>query len=127
MSKGRIGETYNIGGDNECANIDIVRLICRRIDAAFARDESLAVAFPEAPPAKGAQSESLITFVKDRLGHDWRYAIDATRSRSELGYEPLQSFDSGLDLTLDWMLANVSWWRSVMDGSQVPFLPTSRW
>jgi len=117
MRKGRVGETYNIGGNNECANLDIVRQICRRIDAAFERDESLADAFPESPAATGGDSETLITFVKDRLGHDWRYAIDATRSRDELGYEPAQSFDTGLDLTLQWMLSNVPWWQSVMDGS----------
>ena len=117
MTKGRVGETYNIGGNNECANIDIVRQICRRIDAAFARDELLGSAFPDSPAAGGGNTESLITFVKDRLGHDWRYAIDATRSRDELGYQPAQNFDTGLDLTLQWMLSNVRWWRSVMDGS----------
>ena len=117
MEKGRIGETYNIGGNNECANIDIVKEICLRIDRVFGQRPQLADAFPDAPAAKGANTESLVTFVKDRLGHDWRYAIDATKSTSELGYEPLESFDSGLGKTLDWMLDNEAWWRSVMDGS----------
>ena len=67
--------------------------------------------------ARGEPTESLIRFVKDRPGHDWRYAIDASRARDELGYEPGEDFDSGLDLTIDWMLANVEWWQSIMDGS----------
>ena len=117
MNKGRIGETYNIGGNNECANIDIVKEICVRIDRVFAERPQLAEAFPGAPAAKGGKTESLITFVKDRLGHDWRYAIDATKSTGELGSEPQESFDSGLGKTLDWMLDNEAWWRSVMDGS----------
>ena len=125
MSKGRAGETYNIGGNNECANIDIVKTICARIDKAFADRDGLAAAFPDAPAARGEPTESLVTFVKDRLGHDWRYAIDATKSKSELGYEPEESFDSGLTRTLDWMLDNESWWRGVMDGSYRDWIETN--
>ena len=117
MEKGRLGETYNIGGNNECANIDIVKEICARIDQAFAERPELARAFPEAPPASGRETTTLITFVKDRLGHDWRYAIDAGKSERELGYEPVETFDSGLRKTLDWMLGHENWWRAVMDGS----------
>jgi len=117
MDRGRVGETYNIGGNNECTNIDIVRRICSRIDAWFQRDGSLARRFPDAPAARGTPTESLIKFVKDRPGHDWRYAIDATKARAELGYMPREDFDSGLDRTLEWMLANEAWWRAVMDGS----------
>jgi dTDP-glucose 4,6-dehydratase len=117
MSKGRLGETYNIGGNNECANIDIVNEICKRMDLAFEERPELAEAFPDAPAAQGRPTSSLITFVKDRLGHDWRYAIDARKSQGELGYEPLESFDSGLGKTLEWMLGNEAWWRAVMDGS----------
>ena len=117
IDRGRVGETYNIGGNNEWANIDIVTAICARIDAGFAANPELVTAFPDAPAAKGAPTESLITFVKDRLGHDWRYAIDATKSEQELGYEPDENFESGLDKTLGWMLGNESWWRSVLDGS----------
>jgi dTDP-glucose 4,6-dehydratase len=117
IRKGRVGETYNIGGNNECANIDIVRQICGRIDDVFASRPELAQAFPDAPAVAGKRTDSLITFVKDRLGHDWRYAIDASKSMDELNYAPQENFDSGLDRTLSWMLDNVSWWRSVMDGS----------
>ncbi len=117
INSGRVGETYNIGGNDERANIDIVKEICARIDVLFSQRPGLAAAFPEAPAAAGRPTASLITFVKDRLGHDWRYAIDATKSRSELHYEPLESFDSGLGRTIDWMLSNETWWRSVMDGS----------
>jgi len=122
MNNGRIGETYNIGGNDERANIDIVKEICSRIDALFAERPELAGAYPDAPAAVGKPTDSLITFVKDRLGHDWRYAIDATKSRSELEYLPQESFDSGLGRTIDWMLSNESWWRSVMDGSYKDWL-----
>ena len=117
LNKGKIGETYNIGGNNECSNLDIVGLICAGIDGMFAGDENLAEKFPDAPAATGNPTESLITFVKDRPGHDWRYAIDATRANRELQYAPSESFASGLQKTLEWMLTNEAWWRSVMDGS----------
>lgn len=125
MSKGTIGETYNIGGNNERANIDIVKDICARIDAVFEKHPEYAEAYPDAPAANGTPTESLITFVKDRLGHDWRYAIDAERLESELGYAPIESFDTGLDRTISWMLENELWWRSVTDGSYRDWLETN--
>lgn len=117
MNKGKIGGTYNIGGNNEWRNIDIVHQLCSSIDAAFSANDLLAAQFPDAPAANGKKTESLITFVKDRLGHDWRYAIDATLAESELGYKPVEDFESGFQLTLNWMLDNEVWWRAVMDGS----------
>ncbi len=117
IDRGRVGETYNIGGNNECANIDIVKIVCAAIDECFATRPELGAVFPDAPAAGGRPSESLITFVKDRLGHDWRYAINATKSENELEYKPVESFDSGLQKTLGWMLDNESWWRAVLDGS----------
>lgn len=117
ISKGRLGATYNIGGNNEWRNIDIVKQICASLDRIFARNEELSSRFPDAPAAKGRKTESLITFVKDRLGHDWRYAIDVKLATSELGYAPQQSFETGIELTLNWMLDNENWWRAVMDGS----------
>lgn len=117
IRNGASGETYNIGGNNECCNLDIVHLVCDGVDRMFAADDTLRRQFPDAPAASGKSTDSLLTFVKDRAGHDWRYAIDANRAREQLQYEPLESFASGLQKTLDWMLANESWWRSVMDGT----------
>jgi len=125
MSNGASGETYNIGGNNERANIDIVNDICTRVDALFVNNPEYADRYPNAPAATGSSTDTLITFVKDRLGHDWRYAIDAQRSESELGYQPNESFDTGLDRTISWMLANETWWRSVMDGSYRKWLDTN--
>ncbi len=117
LKKGAIGGVYNIGGNNEWTNIDIVTLICRLVDEAIAQDRSLAQRFPKAPAAQGRAADSLITFVKDRPGHDRRYAIDAHKCRTELGYEPQESFETGIQKTIAWMLANEPWWRAVMDGS----------
>ncbi len=124
LNQGRTGETYNIGGNNESSNIDIVRQICGNLDRMFAADKDLAERFPDAPAAHGNETESLLTFVKDRPGHDWRYAIDATKAQTELQYAPQENFASGLQKTLDWMVANESWWRAVMDGSYRDWIAT---
>lgn len=99
---GSCGEVYNIGGNNEWANIDIVGLICQMMDRHH--------------PA-GAPHARLITHVRDRPGHDRRYAIDAGRISQELGYRPLETFETGIAKTLEWYLHNQPWWRAVMDGS----------
>jgi dTDP-glucose 4,6-dehydratase len=117
LHQGHVGATYNIGGDNEWTNIDIVTLICRLLDAQFASDPGLRERFPQAPQVKGNQAESLISFVKDRLGHDRRYAINASKIRAELGFVPQESFETGIRKTIAWYLNNEGWWRSVMDGS----------
>ena len=117
LQKGRVGENYNIGGHNEWHNIDIVNYICQAIDTAFATDKALQERYPEAVSAIAGQSARLITYVKDRPGHDRRYAIDARKSSEELGYQPLESFQSGIEKTLNWYLDNPQWWRAVMDGS----------
>lgn len=117
INKGRLGETYNIGGNNEWANIDVVKLLCKLVDDSFAADPSLVTRFPDSPCAQGNAAKSLITFVKDRPGHDVRYAIDATKISGEIGYIPEEEFDSGLRKTVDWYLENEAWWRAIQDGS----------
>src|SRR5258706_1904396 len=103
LSKGRSGETYNIGGNNERADIDVVRTICRILE--------------ELRPASNRKPyESLITYVADRPGHDRRYAIDATKSSKELGWKPAESFESGIRKTLRWYLDNPDWVQGVVSG-----------
>ena len=119
-----VGKTYNVGGNEERANLDIVRGLCAGIDAAFTEHSGLSERFPDAPAAKGNATESLVTFVKDRPGHDWRYAIDATKIKADLGFEPRHDFASGLTSTISWMLDNEAWWRAVMDGSYREWIDT---
>ena len=117
LEKGRAGEVYNIGGENERPNLEIVDRITKAIDAAFAADPALAARFPDSPAARGEPCWSLVTYVKDRPGHDRRYAIDPRKAQAELGYRPLETFETGLARTVAWYLANEPWWRAVMDGS----------
>ena len=117
LKAGRVGETYNIGGVNEWTNIDIVTLICSLMDKAFAENPSLVAQYPQCPAANTTKCASLITYVKDRAGHDFRYAIDTQKIRTELAYEPTVTFERGIKLTLDWYLNNNQWWSSVLDGS----------
>ena len=102
LHTGIIGETYNIGGFNEWTNIDLVRLLCRMMDDTLSR--------------KRGTSESLIEFVKDRPGHDKRYAIDASKINKELGWKPSVTFEEGLRHTVDWYLANADWLKNVTSG-----------
>jgi dTDP-glucose 4,6-dehydratase len=116
LERGEPGRVYNIGGLNEQRNIDLVRILCGVVDARFAADPSLAEAHPQCPAARGEACESLITFVKDRPGHDRRYAIDATRIETELGFRPAETFETGLGKTVDWYLSNQEWCRRIQDG-----------
>jgi dTDP-glucose 4,6-dehydratase len=100
---GKIGDTYNIGGFNEWKNIDIVRLLCQKMDEKLGRPEGT--------------SEQLITFVKDRAGHDLRYAIDASKINKDLGWEPSLQFEEGISKTIDWYLENESWLANVTSGN----------
>jgi dTDP-glucose 4,6-dehydratase len=117
IQRGVVGETYNIGGNEEHSNMEIVNQLCHSIDRLFETNAGLADRFPDAPAANKTPTASLISMVKDRPGHDWRYAIDASRIKSELGFVPKHSFESGLQATLEWMLENESWWRAVLDES----------
>ena len=116
VQRGPVGESYNIGGGNERANLDLVRLLCGLVDEAFARESDLRTRFPHSPAARGGKSAELITFVKDRPGHDRRYAIDTGKIERELGFCPEESFETGIRKTVDWYLRHEEWWRSVMDG-----------
>lgn len=100
--RGNVGETYNIGGNNEWKNIDLIMLLCRIMDKKLGR-------------ASGS-SEKLITFVKDRPGHDLRYAIDSTKLHSKLGWAPIPEFALGLEKTVDWYLSNTKWLERVISG-----------
>ena len=104
LEAGRVGETYNVGGDAERENIEVVRAICRLLDA-------------RRPLADGRARESLITFVADRPGHDRRYAIDASKLKGELGWAPTVTFEQGIERTVDWYLDNQAWVNRVLDGS----------
>jgi len=105
LQKGRIGETYNVGGNCEKQNIEVVQTVCDILDE---KVDAL---------ANGQSRRSLIKFVKDRAGHDRRYAIDASKIKNELGWEPSVKFEDGIRMTIDWYLDNPEWIASVMDGS----------
>lgn len=104
LAGGRVGETYNVGGDAERRNIEVVHALCDAIDQ-------------RRPRADGQSRRVQITFVKDRPGHDKRYAIDASKLKRELGWAPTLSFEQGLALTVDWYLANEAWVGKILDGS----------
>lgn len=117
LQQGRIGEVYNIGGGSEAENLYLVQRLCAIADEAFAQQPDLKQRFPLAPQVQGKRSDSLITYVKDRPGHDRRYAINCSKIETELGYRAQVTIDAGLRDTFAWYLANESWWRAVMDGS----------
>jgi dTDP-glucose 4,6-dehydratase len=104
LTRGRPGETYNVGGDSERTNIEVVRAICRLLDEML-------------PQSPNRPHEKLIEFVTDRPGHDARYAIDASKIRRELGWQPRHTFDAGLRDTVRWFLDNRGWWERVMSGA----------
>ena len=112
LERGRVGEVYNVGGRNECANIDIVRLLCASVDRRLLGDAELRRRFPSSAASQGRMSESLITHVTDRLGHDRRYAIDSTKIEAELGFRSEYTLKRGAEKTVDWFLHNETWWRA---------------
>ncbi len=110
LTKGRVGETYNIGGNNERTNIELVRMICGLMDEMSLQPKT------GKPKTEELKAERLITFVTDRPGHDLRYAIDASKIRDELGWEPKEDFESGFRKTVRWYLENREWWESILSG-----------
>ena len=104
LAKGEMGETYNIGGNNEIKNIDVVTIICSLLDEISPRED-------------GYSYSDLITFVKDRPGHDFRYAIDAGKIQNDLGWSPNESFETGIRKTIHWYLDNQNWWKAIQDNN----------
>lgn len=104
LAKGEMGETYNIGGNNEIKNIDVVTIICSLLDEISPREN-------------GSSYSDLITFVKDRPGHDFRYAIDAGKIQNDLGWSPNESFETGIRKTIHWYLDNQNWWKAIQDNN----------
>jgi dTDP-glucose 4,6-dehydratase len=100
--KGKIGDTYNIGGNNEWQNIELIKFLCKIMDEKLGRDTG--------------SSEKLISYVKDRSGHDQRYAIDATKLKNDLGWSPSIKFEQGLESTVQWYLDNKNWLNNVTSG-----------
>jgi dTDP-glucose 4,6-dehydratase len=104
LQKGTIGETYNVGGNNEIKNIKIVEVICDVLNDIH-------------PAGSGKSYHKLITFVKDRPGHDFRYAIDASKLKKEIGWEPKESFNTGIQKTIEWYLKNEEWWKTIQENT----------
>jgi dTDP-glucose 4,6-dehydratase len=104
LTKGKPGKTYNIGGNNEMQNIDIVKIICHKMNEYF-------------PMSQGDKYEDLITYVIDRPGHDFRYAMDATKIRDELSWQPKENFTTGIEKTIQWYLDNEAWWKAIQNNT----------
>jgi dTDP-glucose 4,6-dehydratase len=114
MDAGQTGECFNIGGINEWKNIDIVNLVCKLIDEHFAIHPELKTRFPLAVHAHNGKTSKLITFTKDRPGHDRRYAIDPAKAQKVLEYEPEETFASGIRKTIVWYMQNEQWWMPLL-------------
>ena len=104
LQKGNIGETYNVGGNNEIKNIQVVEILCDLLNRIR-------------PADSGKSYHELIAFVKDRPGHDFRYAIDASKLKKEIGWEIKESFETGIQKTIEWYLDNEEWWRAIQENT----------
>jgi dTDP-glucose 4,6-dehydratase len=111
---GTSGEVYNIGGNSETTNITIVRTLCDLVDDCLAERSDLRDAFPTSPAASGKRAVDLITHVRDRPGHDRRYAINYSKAANELNYAPARDLTQGLRATLEWYIGNTAWWQALM-------------
>ncbi len=117
LLSGQSGEVYNIGGRSECTNLELVQSLCRIADEILARDPELCNRYPKSPASQGRATESLITFVTDRPGHDRRYATDCAKIERALDFRPRVELSNGLRATFEWYLANEPWWRAILDGT----------
>jgi dTDP-glucose 4,6-dehydratase len=115
LTQGTSGEVYNVGGSSEIANIEVVRTLCGLVDEYLSKGVEYRASFPDAPVLTGRRAVDLITHVRDRLGHDRRYAINYAKAKSELGFEPARNLAEGLRATLEWYLANTRWWQKLLD------------
>lgn len=114
INNGQTGQTYNVGGNNEQFNIDIVTAICKLLEQKFADDPTLSIQYPGAKNAIAGQAQALITHVEDRLGHDRRYAVNAEKIKQTLSFSPNEDFSKLLNNTVDWYLANQQWWAPLL-------------
>jgi len=125
LKKGTPGQTYNIGGTNEWANIDIVHLICDLLLEQFSSDKSLSERFAKSPEAQAKHPATLISHVKDRAGHDRRYAINAEKIKDDLEFIPEESFETGIRKTLTWFLEHQPWWKQLLNDSYKDWITTN--
>jgi len=119
IRKGVVGETYNIGGINEWANIDIVNLLCKELDQRMEARPELCERYSLAPVPNGKRSVDLIQYVEDRRGHDRRYAINPDKANAELDYQPVETFETGIAKTIDWYLENSQWWEPLRSAAEL--------
>jgi dTDP-glucose 4,6-dehydratase len=122
LRAGKSGEVYNIGGNSETTNIQLVRMLCGFVDEYLAQHAPARAEFPGAPAVNGKRAEALIQHVRDRPGHDRRYAIDFRKAQRELGYAPAQYLEKGLRATLEWYMANSDWWRALLHRNYAAWL-----
>jgi dTDP-glucose 4,6-dehydratase len=114
LNKGEPGEVYNIGGNSETTNIEVVHTLCRLVDERLMTQPAYRSSFPASPIFNGAQASQLISHVRDRPGHDRRYAINYSKAARDLGYSPARDLESGLASTVDWFLQHASWWQDLL-------------
>lgn len=116
LRSGQSGEVYNIGGRSECSNLQLVRTLCEIADERFASQPQLRARYPACPASRAISTASLITYVRDRPGHDRRYATDCSKIERLLDFRPTMALAMGLAQTFEWYLSNESWWRPILEG-----------